>query len=125
MTITQSKIHPVAGYLLLQPQKQEQTTASGILLPDNHAEKPQQGKVLAVGGAIFDDGREISAPCQIDDIVVYREWGGKEIKDNNVDLLLLKFDDIMAIVEETKKSAAESARDLYNKAVKEGQVNHI
>lgn len=96
--MSQTKIHPVAGYLLVQPQKQEQTTASGILLPDNHTEKPQQGKVLAVGGNTFDDGREISAPCQVDDVVVYREWGGKEIKDDNVELLLLKFDDIMAIV---------------------------
>ena len=93
-----TQINPVAGYLLVQPQKQEQTTASGILLPDNHSEKPQQGKVLAVGGNIFDDGREISAPCQVNDVVVYREWGGKEIKQDNVDLLLLKFDDIMAIV---------------------------
>ncbi|MCW1949202.1 MAG: co-chaperone GroES [Candidatus Shapirobacteria bacterium] len=96
--MTQTKIHPVPGFLLVQPQKQEQTTASGILLPDNHQDKPQQGKVLAVGGNIFDDGREISAPCQVGDVVVYREWGGKEIKQDNIDLLLLKFDDIMAIV---------------------------
>lgn len=96
--MTQSKIHPVAGYLLVQPQKQEQTTASGILLPDNHTEKPQQGKVLAVGENTFDDGREIVSPVQVGDVVVYREWGGKEIKKDNVDLLLLKFDDIMAII---------------------------
>jgi len=96
--MVQTKIHPVPGYLLVQPQKQEPSTASGILLPDNHQDKPQQGKVLAIGGNIFDDGHEIPAPCQIDDIVVYREWGGKEIKEDNTDLLLLKFDDIMAIV---------------------------
>lgn len=93
-----TKIHPVAGYLLVQPQKQESSTASGILLPDNHTEKPQQGKVLAVGASIFDDGKEITAPCQVDDVVVYREWGGKEYKEGETDLLLLKFDDIMATI---------------------------
>ncbi len=93
-----TKIHPVAGYLLVQPQKQEKTTASGIVLPDNHQDKPQQGKVLAVGGSTFIDGHEILSPCKIDDVVVYREWGGKEYKEDNVDLLLLKFDDIMAII---------------------------
>lgn len=96
--MSQSKIHPVPGYLLVQPQKQEKTTASGIVLPDNHQDKPQQGKVLAVGGSIYNEGREVLSPCKVDDVVVYREWGGKEYKENNVDLLLLKFDDIMATV---------------------------
>lgn len=96
--LTMTKIHPVAGYLLVQPLKQEKTTASGILLPENHQDKPQEGKVLAVGGAIFNDGREIVSPVQVGDVVVYREWGGKEYKEDNVDLLLLKFDDIMAVI---------------------------
>ena len=96
--MSQSKIHPVSGYLLVQPQKQEKTTASGIVLPDNHQDKPQQGKVLAVGGPTFIEGREVTSPCKVDDVVVYREWGGKEYKEDNVDLLLLKFDDIMAII---------------------------
>ena len=96
--MSQTKIHPVAGFILVQPQKQEKTTASGILLPDNHQDKPQQGKVLAVGDVIYSDGREILAPCKIGDIVIYREWGGKEYKENDVELLLLKFDDIMAII---------------------------
>jgi chaperonin GroES len=93
-----TKIHPVAGFLLVEPQKQEKTTASGIVLPESHQDKPQQGKVLAVGDSVFDDGREIKSPCQIGDIVIYREWGGKEYKEDNVELLLLKFDDIMAII---------------------------
>ena len=91
-------IHPVPGYLLIEPQKQEKTTASGIVLPDNHQDKPQQGKVLAVGGSIIDDGHEIKPPCNIDDIVIYREWDGKEYKLDDQELLLLKFDDIMAVI---------------------------
>ena len=51
--MSQTKIHPVAGYILVQPQKQEKTTASGIVLPDNHQDKPQQGKVISVGDPIF------------------------------------------------------------------------
>jgi len=93
-----TKIHPVAGFLLVEPQKQERTTTSGIVLPESHQDKPQQGKVLAVGDTTFIDGREIKSPCKIGDVVVYREWGGKEYKENNVELLLLKFDDIMAII---------------------------
>ncbi len=96
--MSQTKIHPVPGFILVQPQKKEATTASGIVLPESNQDKPQQGKVLAVGGAIYNDGREIVSPCKIDDVVVYREWGGKEYKEDNVDLLLLKFDDIMAII---------------------------
>jgi len=96
--MAQTKIHPVPGFILVQPLKKEPTTASGILLPDNHSEKPQEGKVIAVGGAIYDDGKEITTPCQIDDVVIYREWGGKEYKEGETDLLLLKFDDIMAII---------------------------
>jgi chaperonin GroES len=93
-----TKIHPVAGFLLVEPQQKEKTTASGIYLPENHQEKPKEGKVIAVGSTVFIDGREISSPCKVDDIVIYREWGGKEYKEDNVELLLLKFDDIMATV---------------------------
>jgi chaperonin GroES len=98
MTQHQSKIHPVPGYLLVKPQKKEKTTASGIVLPDSHEDKPQQGTVLAVGKPIFVDGREVVSPCAIDDTVIYREWGGKEYKEDTEDLLILKFDDVMAIV---------------------------
>jgi chaperonin GroES len=93
-----TKIHPVAGFLLIEPQKQEKTTVSGIVLPESHQDKPQQGKVLAVGDTTFVDGREIKSPCKIGDVVIYREWGGKEYKEDNVELLLLKFDDIMVII---------------------------
>ena len=94
-----TKIQPLAGYILVEPQKKEQTTVSGIILPSGHEEKPQQGTVLAVGSDMVTDfGIKKTAPCQIGDVVVYKEWGGKEYKENNVDLLLLKFDDIMAII---------------------------
>ncbi|HEX8923835.1 MAG TPA: co-chaperone GroES [Patescibacteria group bacterium] len=94
-----TKIQPVAGYLLVQPQKQEKTTASGIVLPDSHEDKPQQGTVLAVGDEYVSDyGAKKSSPCKVGDTVIYREWGGKEYKEGQNNLLILKFDDIMAVI---------------------------
>lgn len=95
---TKSKINPVPGYVLVKPQKKEKTTASGIVLPDSHEDKPQSGLVLAVGGPTIIDKQSVSAPCQINDVVIYREWGGKEYKEGDEELLLLKFDDIMATI---------------------------
>lgn len=91
-------IVPVAGYILVKPEKQEKTTSSGIVLPDSHENKPQEGMVLAVGGAIYQDGKELGAPCKVGEAVVYREWGGKEYKNGEEELLILKFDDIMAVI---------------------------
>ncbi|MBU3935053.1 co-chaperone GroES [Patescibacteria group bacterium] len=99
MTKTSSKIKPVPGYLLIKPQPIEKTTASGIVLPDSHEDKPQQGTVLSVGGPTLIDGQKVTAPCKVGDVVIYREWGGKEYKENDVELLLLKFDDIMATIQ--------------------------
>ena len=92
-------IQPVAGYVLVQPQKKDKTTASGIVLPDNNSDKPQQGKVLAVGDTFITDyGTKKESPVKVNDVVIYREWGGKEYKENDTDLLILKFDDIMAVI---------------------------
>ena len=98
--MSKSNIQPVSGYVLVEPQKKEKTTASGIVLPESHEDKPQQGKVLAVGADFITDyGTKKTAPCAVGDIIIYREWGGKEYKqDNNVELLILKFDDIMAVI---------------------------
>lgn len=93
-----SNIQPLAGYVLVEPQKKEKTTASGIVLPESHEDKPQQGKVLAVGASTYDHNREIVAPVKVGDVVIYREWGGKEYKDNDSELLILKFDDLMAVI---------------------------
>lgn len=99
MSETQTKIHPAPGYILVQPQKQEKTTASGIVLPASHEEKPQQGTVIAVGDEMVTDyGTKKSAPCKVAEVVIYREWGGKEYKDGQEELLILKFDDIMATI---------------------------
>ena len=90
---------PAAGYLLVEPAKQDKKTDSGIYLPDSHEDKPQYGKVLAVGDdLITDSGKTIKAPAKVGDLVVYKKWGGNEVEIDRVEYQFLKFDDILAIV---------------------------
>jgi chaperonin GroES len=98
--MSKSNIQPLPGYVLVEPQKKEKTTASGIVLPESHEDKPQQGKVLTVGEAYVSDyGTKKDSPVKVGDVVIYREWGGKEYKqDDSAELLILKFDDIMAVI---------------------------
>ncbi len=94
-----NKILPAPGYILVQPQKKETTTSSGIVLPDSADSKPQQGTVLAVGDEFVTDfGAKKSSPVKEGDIVIYKEWGGKEYKDSGVEYLIIKFDDVMATI---------------------------
>ena len=93
------KITPASGYILVEPTKAERKTASGIVLPDSHEEKPQKGKVLAVGGAeITESGVKREAPCKLGQTVIYKEWGGNEYKEGEKEYLFIKFEDILGIV---------------------------
>ncbi len=91
-------LKPSAGYLLIEPVEKETKTASGIYLPDSAEEKPQKGKVLAVGAdEITDSGAKKSSPAKVGDIVFYKKWGGNEVKIGNVEYLFAKFEDILAV----------------------------
>ncbi|SRR5260221_14697447 len=91
---------PTAGYILIEPEEAETKTSSGLYIPETaNAEKPQKGKVIAVGEAeITDNGTKKNSPAKEKDIVVYKKWGGSEFKENGKDYLFVKFDDILAIV---------------------------
>ena len=92
-------LKPAAGYLLIEPEESMKQTSSGIVLPESHDEKPQQGKVLAVGAdELLDSGKTRKTPCKVGDIVVYKKWGGNEYKIDEKELLFIKFEDILAIV---------------------------
>ena len=93
------KIKPLAGYALIAPQEAEEVTASGIVLPDTAQEKPAQGKVLAVGAPAVVEGKEIKAEFTVGDSVLYKKWGGDEIKLEGKEYKLVKFDDVMAIIQ--------------------------
>ncbi|MDO8452868.1 MAG: co-chaperone GroES [bacterium] len=91
-------LKPAPGYLLLEPEEAESTTASGILLPDTVSEKPQSGKVLGVGEAeVTDQGVKKESPVKVGDKVIYKKWGGNEMKVGAKDYLFVKFEDILAI----------------------------
>jgi len=93
------KLEPAAGYLLIEPFEAETKTESGIYLPDNAtAEKPQKGKVLALGGdEMMDSGKSRKSPAKVDDVVYYKKWGGSEVKIEGKEYLFSKFEDILAI----------------------------
>jgi len=94
------KIKPLFSYILIKPAEAESKTASGILLVDTGKEKPQMGEVVALGeGFASDDGRENKMVVKVGQKVMYKKWGGNEIKVGGVDMLLVEQKDIMAVVE--------------------------
>ncbi len=93
------KLQPASGYVLVSPAETEKRTASGIVLPDSHEEKPQKGQVLAVGSdQVTESGAKVSPPCKKGDTVIYKEWGGNEYKEGDKEYLFIKFEDILAVV---------------------------
>lgn len=97
--LSPNHLHPTPGYVFVEPVKAQTKTDSGIYLPDSHDEKPQQGTVLAVGDAwITDQGAKIIPPCKKGDSVIYKKWGGNEVKIGQTEYQFLKFEDILAIV---------------------------
>jgi chaperonin GroES len=92
------KIKPAAGYLLLEPVEAETKTESGIYLPESASEKPQRGKVLAVGADLETEKGKVKPPAKKGDIVIYKKWGGNEVKVGVKEYLFAKFEDILAIV---------------------------
>jgi len=92
-------LKPAPGYLVIEPLEAEEKTSSGIYLPDSASEKPQQGKILAVGDdEITDSGARRKAPAKVGDTVIYKKWGGNEVKIKGAEYLFSKFDDILAVV---------------------------
>ena len=94
-------IKPLEDRILVQTLDAEQTTASGLVIPDTAKEKPQEGKVLAVGPGRFDDEGEKRIPLDVavGDVVLYSKYGGTEIKYSGEDYLILSARDVLAVVE--------------------------
>ena len=93
-------IKPLEDRILVAPLEAEQTTKSGLVIPDTAKEKPQEGKVLAVGPGRFNEDGDDRIPLDIsvDDIVIYSKYGGTEVKYDGQDYLILSARDILAIV---------------------------
>jgi chaperonin GroES len=95
------KLKPLGDRVLVKPVEEEETTASGIVLPDTAKEKPQKGKVLAVGEGRYDEDGEKRIPLDVSegDEVLYSKYGGTDITVDGEDLLVLRESDVLAKVE--------------------------
>ena len=95
-----SQVQPAAGYVLIAPEEQQKQTASGIYLPETaSADKPQMGTVLVVGDdEVTDKGTKKACPAKRGQKVIYKKWGGNEVKVEGREMLLIKFEDLMAVV---------------------------
>ncbi len=91
------KLQPLADRLVVKPIEREEVTKGGIVLPDTVKEKPQEGKVIAVGpGRLSEDGKRITMDVKVGDIVLYTKYGGTEIKIEAEELIILRESDILA-----------------------------
>lgn len=88
------KIQPLSDRVLVEPQEAETKTASGIYIPDSAKEKPQQGKVVAVGKGKKDHDMTV----KVGDVVLYGKYAGNELKLDGKDYLIMREDDILAII---------------------------
>src|SRR3954466_14009881 len=95
------KLKPLGDRLMVRAIEEEETTVSGIVLPDTAKEKPQKGKVLAEGDGRWDDEGEKRIPLDVKegDEVLYSKYGGTEIKIDGEDLLVLRESDVLAKLE--------------------------
>lgn len=93
-------LKPLGDRVLVKPAPAEEKTASGLYIASNAQEKPQRGEVIAVGaGKLADDGTRLPMDVKVGDTVMYGKFGGNEVKIDGEDYLLMRADDIYAIVE--------------------------
>lgn len=94
-----AKIVPLDDRVVLEVLEAEDKTAGGIVLPDTAKEKPQQGKIVAVGaGRLGDDGKRIPVEVKVGDTVIFGKYSGDEVKMGDDELKMIRESDILAIV---------------------------
>jgi chaperonin GroES len=97
-TATKVNIKPLEDRIVVTVLESEQTTASGIVIPDTAKEKPQEGTVLAVGPGRFEDGQRLPMDIKEGDTVIFSKYGGTEIKYGADEYLILSARDVLAVV---------------------------
>jgi len=91
------KLQPLGDRLVVKPIEREEVTKGGIVLPDTAKEKPQEGKVMAVGpGRLSEDGKRIAMEVKVGDVVIYAKYGGMEYRLDDEELVILHEGDILA-----------------------------
>ncbi len=97
--IVSVNIKPLEDRIVVKPLEAEQTTASGLVIPDTAKEKPQEGEVLAIGpGRVDDNGNRVPLDVAVGDKVIYSKYGGTEVKYSGEEFLILSARDVLAIV---------------------------
>ena len=91
-------LEPLDDRVVVKPGQEEETTVSGIVIPDTAKEKPQEGEVVAVGPGRFEEGNRVPMDVKVGDTVLYSKYGGTEIKVQGEEHLVLSARDILAIV---------------------------
>jgi chaperonin GroES len=92
-------IKPLEDRIVVKPLDAEQTTASGLVIPDTAKEKPQEGQVLAVGPGRFEEGQRLPLDVKVGDTVLYSKYGGTEVKYSGEEYLILSARDVLAVIE--------------------------
>jgi chaperonin GroES len=93
-------LKPLNDRVIVKPSEAEEQTKSGLVIPDTAKEKPQRGEVIAVGdGKLNDDGTRQPIDVNAGDIVIYGKYGGQEVKVDGEEYMILKADDIYAVVQ--------------------------
>ena len=91
-------LKPLEDRIVVKPGEEEETTVSGIVIPDTAKEKPQEGSVIAVGPGRFEDGTRVPLDVKVGDKVIYSKYGGTEVKVGGDEVLILSARDVLAIV---------------------------
>ena len=98
-------LNPLEDRIAVLPSEEEQTTVSGIVIPDTAKEKPQEGEVMAVGPGRFEDGQRIPMDVNVGDTVIYSKYGGTEVKVEGDEYLVLSARDVLAVVSIGRKAS--------------------
>jgi chaperonin GroES len=94
------KVRPLADRILVERQEEVEMKKGGIIIPDSAKEKPQQGKVLAVGSGKLDDkGNRIPMDVKKGDLILFGKYSGNEIRMDDTDYLIMREEDVLAIIE--------------------------
>jgi chaperonin GroES len=94
------KIRPLHDRVIVQRIKEEEKTKGGIIIPDTAKEKPQEGKVIAVGpGKVLENGTKVTLDVKVGDKILFGKYSGTEIKVEGEELLMMREDDILGVIE--------------------------
>ena len=102
---TRFGLKPLEDRVAVLPSEEDETTVSGIVIPDTAKEKPQEGEVMAVGPGRFEDGQRIPMDVHVGDEVIYSKYGGTEVKVEGEEYLVLSARDVLAVTSSVRKSS--------------------